>query len=144
MPESFLVRSQGRRTLWIDGAAMAAVLATAMAGFFKVLGAWNLHQATKGLPLDHFVCFSSMAALVGSPGQTNYAAANAFIDALIHVRRAAGLVGLAINWGPWAEIGMAADVEMSRSPCNSLPSRCHLTLAVSAATAGEMSVSATV
>jgi acyl transferase domain-containing protein/NADPH:quinone reductase-like Zn-dependent oxidoreductase/7-keto-8-aminopelargonate synthetase-like enzyme/acyl carrier protein len=81
----------------------------------KVQGAWNLHQATQGLALDHFICFSSMAALVGSPGQTNYAAANAFVDALVCERRAAGLPGLAIDWGPWAEVGMAADLDMSRA-----------------------------
>jgi myxalamid-type polyketide synthase MxaB len=81
----------------------------------KVGGAWNLHLATRALPLDHFVCFSSMAALVGSPGQTNYAAANAFLAALVHARRAEGLAGLAIDWGPWSEVGMAADIDMSRA-----------------------------
>jgi myxalamid-type polyketide synthase MxaB len=81
----------------------------------KVLGAWHLHLATEGLDLDHFICFSSMASLLGSPGQTNYAAANAFVDALIHARRAAGKPGLAIDWGPWAEVGMAAELDMSRA-----------------------------
>jgi myxalamid-type polyketide synthase MxaB len=74
----------------------------------KVSGAWNLHLQTRDRPLDFFVCFSSIASLVGNPGQSNYAAANAFMDALAHQRRAHGLVGLSVNWGPWDEIGMAA------------------------------------
>jgi acyl carrier protein/NAD(P)-dependent dehydrogenase (short-subunit alcohol dehydrogenase family) len=74
----------------------------------KVHGAWNLHLQTRELPLDFFVCFSSMASLLGSPGQSNYAAANAFLDGLAHYRRFRGLPGLSINWGPWAETGMAA------------------------------------
>ncbi len=74
----------------------------------KVSGTWNLHVQTQEQPLDFFVCFSSIASLVGNPGQSNYAAANAFMDALAHRRRAQGLVALSINWGPWDEIGMAA------------------------------------
>jgi len=74
----------------------------------KVKGTWNLHQLTQNLPLDLFVCFSSVASLLGSPGQGNYAAANAFMDALVHHRQALGLPGLSINWGLWKESGMAA------------------------------------
>lgn len=74
----------------------------------KVRGAWNLHQATLDRPLDFFVCFSSAAAVIGVAGQANYAAANAFMDALMHERRGLGLAGLSINWGAWDEIGMAA------------------------------------
>jgi len=77
----------------------------------KVDGAWNLHQATRRVPLDFFVCFSSMVSLFGSPGQGNYVAANAFMDSLAHYRRMLGLSGLSINWGPWADAGMAADLD---------------------------------
>jgi acyl transferase domain-containing protein/NADPH:quinone reductase-like Zn-dependent oxidoreductase/NAD(P)-dependent dehydrogenase (short-subunit alcohol dehydrogenase family)/acyl carrier protein len=77
----------------------------------KVKGAWNLHVLTQPLPLDFFVCFSSMSSAVGSLGQGNYAAANAFMDGLMHHRRALGLKGLSINWGAWGGIGMAAQLE---------------------------------
>jgi acyl transferase domain-containing protein/acyl carrier protein len=77
----------------------------------KVAGAWNLHTLTKDIPLDYFVCFSSVASLLGSPSQSNYAAANAFMDTLVHYRRACGLPGLSINWGPWSSVGMAAKLD---------------------------------
>ncbi len=74
----------------------------------KVEGSFNLHAATRGIPLDFFVLFSSAVSLLGSPGQGNYAAANAFLDALAHHRKSAGLPALSINWGPWADVGLAA------------------------------------
>ncbi|NVI97088.1 SDR family NAD(P)-dependent oxidoreductase [Myxococcus sp. AM009] len=74
----------------------------------KVRGGWNLHVLTRELPLDFFVLYSSAASLFGAPGQGNYVAANAFLDALAHHRRVLGLPGLSINWGPFSEVGLAA------------------------------------
>jgi polyketide synthase 5 len=74
----------------------------------KVYGAWNLHTATAGQPLDWFCSFSSAAALVGSPGQGAYAAANSWLDAFTWWRRAQGLPATAIAWGVWAKIGRAS------------------------------------
>ncbi len=74
----------------------------------KVSGTWYLHELTQNLPLDFFVCFSSMASMLGNFGQGNYAAANGFMDAIAHYRQGQGLPGLSINWGAWATAGMAA------------------------------------
>jgi NADPH:quinone reductase-like Zn-dependent oxidoreductase len=75
----------------------------------KVDGAWNLHALTLGRPLDFFVLFSSVAGLMGSSGQSNHAAANTFMDALAHERRARGWPALSINWGVWSDVGSAAE-----------------------------------
>jgi len=77
----------------------------------KVTGAWNLHELTRDTPLEFFLLFSSVASITGSPGQSGYAAANAFLDVLAHYRRARNLPALSVNWGAWAGAGMAARVE---------------------------------
>ncbi|HEV7501354.1 MAG TPA: SDR family NAD(P)-dependent oxidoreductase, partial [Vicinamibacteria bacterium] len=88
----------------MDRGQLARVLAP------KVAGAWALHEATRGRPLDLFVLFGSFAGTIGSPGQANHAAANAFLDALAHHRHALGLPALSIAWGVWGDIGAAARV----------------------------------
>ncbi|KAL8165028.1 UNVERIFIED_CONTAM: hypothetical protein K2H54_025285 [Gekko kuhli] len=65
----------------------------------KVAGAINLHCATLGQTLDHFVCYSSLSSLFGNATQSNYAAANSFLDLFCHYRRNSGLSGQSINWG---------------------------------------------
>jgi acyl transferase domain-containing protein/acyl carrier protein len=94
--------------LQLDAAAMNKVLRPKMAG------GWILHRLLREAPLDFFVVFSSAGSLIGQPGQGNYAAANSFLDALAHHRKARRLPALSINWGAWAELGFA-ETEGGRS-----------------------------
>ena len=76
----------------------------------KVKGVLNLHAATINLSLDFFVCFSSFSAILGFASQSNYAAANSFLDAFCYYRRKLGKPALSIDFGPWADVGMAAEL----------------------------------
>jgi NADPH:quinone reductase-like Zn-dependent oxidoreductase len=71
----------------------------------KALGAWNLHRETRGCPLDFFVMYSSVTGTAGNPGQANYCAGNAFLDALAHSRKTAGQPALSVGWGAISDVG---------------------------------------
>ncbi|MCA9872613.1 MAG: HAD-IIIC family phosphatase [Anaerolineales bacterium] len=79
----------------------------------KARGAWHLHTLLGDAPLDFFVLFSSFAGMTGSAGQANYAAANDYLISLAHWRQAKGLPALVINWGAWADAGMAARADLA-------------------------------
>ncbi|KVE24367.1 beta-ketoacyl synthase [Burkholderia singularis] len=86
----------------LDDARFNAVLAP------KVAGAWNLHRATRDLALDFFIVYSSVTTYLGNPGQASYVAANSFVEALVAARRAAGLAGTVMAWGPVDDVGFLA------------------------------------
>jgi NAD(P)-dependent dehydrogenase (short-subunit alcohol dehydrogenase family)/acyl carrier protein len=79
----------------------------------KLRGGWLLHRLLKDDPLDFFVLFSSTGSVIASLGQGNYAAANAFLDALAHHRRSLGMPALAIGWGPWS-VGMVEQLKLEQ------------------------------
>jgi acyl transferase domain-containing protein/NADP-dependent 3-hydroxy acid dehydrogenase YdfG/acyl carrier protein len=92
-----------------DPASLAAIAAP------KTAGAWNLHLLTAQLPLQHFVLFSSLSAVLGVPGQAGYAAGNAFMDALARHRRERRLPAVSIAWDAWASTGLAAKIPSTQA-----------------------------
>ena len=97
----FPLRGVFHLAMAIDDAPLASLTADRMRNVMapKAHGAWLLHEATRDLELDCFVMFSSVSSIFGNPAQGNYAAANAFLDALAHHRHALGLPALTVNWG---------------------------------------------
>lgn len=99
-----------------DAPAARQTLASIHAVFApKVYGTFHLHEALAAVPsLRFFLVYSSVSGVLGVPGQSNYAAANAFMDVLMHLRAARGLPALAIDWGLWADIGMSTGLTSQR------------------------------
>ncbi len=110
----------------------------------KLDAAWHLHQLTEHMELSAFVLFSSAAGTLGGPGQGNYAAGNAFLDALAAYRRARGLPAISMAWGLWADrSGLTGDLgeedlaRMARGGMTGLSAREGLELFDAASTSGE-------
>jgi acyl carrier protein len=137
VPARYPLRSVFHAAGVLDDAVIASLTPARMDTVLraKVDGAWHLHELTRGLDLSAFVAFSSMAGIVGAPGQGNYAAANSFLDALAAHRHAHGLPGLSVAWGMWEEsstmtqhLGERDRARMSRAGLSALTTRQALEL----------------
>ncbi|WP_156765174.1 beta-ketoacyl reductase, partial [Mycobacterium sp. 1245852.3] len=137
VPARYPLRSVFHAAGVLDDAVIASLTAARMDTVLraKVDGAWHLHELTRDLDLSAFVAFSSMAGIVGAPGQGNYAAANNFLDALAAHRHAHGLPGLSVAWGMWEEssamtqhLGERDKARMSRAGLSALTTRQALEL----------------
>lgn len=92
-------RFDDRLLAHLDASSIDSLLAA------KLSGAWNLHRATEGMALAHFVLYSSITTAIGNPGQANYVAANAGLEALARLRRRMGLAATCLAWGPIGDAG---------------------------------------
>lgn len=96
------------------------------------LAVWYLHQYSQSLAstLEYFIVFSSIAGVLGNPGQSNYAAANTFMDALMIQRYNQGLPGKSLQWGPWADVGMAKDLAAYHESSGLIPLKTEQAIAL--------------
>ncbi|MFJ7153281.1 type I polyketide synthase, partial [Streptomyces sp. NPDC100445] len=130
----------------LDDGVIGSLTPQRLAGVFrpKVDAALALHELTSGLELDAFVLYSSASGVLGGPGQGNYSAANAFLDAFAQYRRAQGLPGLSLAWGLWGEasamtgsLGASDQARMSRSGIRPLSAEEGMALFDTGLSAGE-------
>jgi pimaricinolide synthase PimS1 len=96
----------------------------------KADAAWHLHELTKGIELSQFLLFSSAAGILGGAGQTSYSAANAFLDALAHLRHVEGLSATALAWGLWGQESRLTSDRLSRPAAESIGRQIRQRLAV--------------